>query len=662
MSDISKKLLEIGEIYATGYFEDIDRSYFYRTAKAMLRYREHCTLPPYNGGKLYPNSSSQLDRIAIEPRYSYVHTINPAMLNQKSEELCKYCTENMPFWRGVGNWHANGAIYGGAFNHTTVNYPRVLREGLDSYRERVMKIEDTDMREGCLLVLDSINIYRERCLKVLREVKADENLIKALSKVPFRKAETLYEALVGWNFIYYVDFGDNIGVFDKELDYWHNGEDVTDILREFYRNIDANNGWSLRVGPEIYPITYQILKASKGIRRPSVELCIDDTTPQDIWDLSVELIKSGNTNPSFYNYPLYQKALKKRFPMIPESDIERFCGGGCTETMLSGISRVGSIDGNLNTAYVFCNYMNENLAKKETFEEFYSGAMDNLLEYADELYADVNECYKHMSEKMPNPVRTLLVDDCIDKGKDYNADGARWSWSIVNFSGTINVIESLLAIRDIVYEKKEMGAEEFLELLNSEDELFYKRLKKCPHYGVNDEKADSLAKDFFAKIFGSNKGKKLHFGEGFLTSSIQFTTYVYRGKGVGPTPDGRKNGEPLCDSLSPIFGNDKKAVTSMLGSVAKLDLPLALGTPVVNLRLAKKYADSMIKPMIKGYFENGGMMLQINCVSKEEMEDAMVNPDKHRDLMVRMGGYTEYFVNLSKEEQATLLTRTEHGE
>ena len=70
----------------------------------------------------------------------------------------------------------------------------------------------------------------------------------------------------------------------------------------------------------------------------------------------------------------------------------------------------------------------------------------------------------------------------------------------------------------------------------------------------------------------------------------------------------------------------------------------------------------MIKPMIKGYFENGGMMLQINCVSKEEMEDAMVNPDKHRDLMVRMGGYTEYFVNLSKEEQATLLTRTEHGE
>jgi hypothetical protein len=204
--------------------------------------------------------------------------------------------------------------------------------------------------------------------------------------------------------------------------------------------------------------------------------------------------------------------------------------------------------------------------------------------------------------------------------------------------------------------------EEFLELLNSEDELFYKRLKKCPHYGVNDEKADSLAKDFFAKIFGSNKDKKLHFGEGFLTSSIQFTTYVYRGKGVGPTPDGRKNGEPLCDSLSPIFGNDKKAVTSMLGSVAKLDLPLALGTPVVNLRLAKKYADSMIKPMIKGYFENGGMMLQINCVSKEEMEDAMVNPDKHRDLMVRMGGYTEYFVNLSKEEQETLLTRTEHGE
>ena len=272
----------------------------------------------------------------------------------------------------------------------------------------------------------------------------------------------------------------------------------------------------------------------------------------------------------------------------------------------------------------------------------------------------INDCYKYRAEYIPHPVRTVLVDDCIDNETDFNAGGARWNWSVVNFAGTINVIESLLAIRDIVYEKREYDSAEFLRLLNDEDELFYKRLRKCPHYGVNDEYADSLANDFFRRTFTSADDKKTYFGDGFLPSSIQFTTYVLRGRAVDATPDGRRKYEPLCDSLAPIFGNDTKSVISMLGSVSNLDLKCALGTPVVNLRLGKKYAEELVKPAILGFFENGGMMLQINCVSKEEMEDAMVNPDKHRDLLVRTGGYTEYFVNLTPEHQRTIIARTEH--
>ena len=98
----------------------------------------------------------------------------------------------------------------------------------------------------------------------------------------------------------------------------------------------------------------------------------------------------------------------------------------------------------------------------------------------------------------------------------------------------------------------------------------------------------------------------------------------------------------------------------MLGSVSNLDLKYALGTPVVNLRLSKKYADEFLKPMILGFFENGGMMFQINCVSREELEDAVINPDKHRDLLVRTGGFSEYFVNLSPTHQRTIIERTEH--
>jgi len=659
MNSIAKRLFEIDEPYAAGYFEDTDRSYFYRMAKAMLRYREVCTLPEYNGEYLYPNGVYNLDKYAVIPQFSYGHTVNYSKLSQKDEEVGAYCKENMPQWHMVRE-EGTEAIFGGLYTHTNANYVRILKEGFDSYRERILKAKDKDFREGCLEVLNSIEIYRRRCVEYLKSVDARPELIAALEKVPFKPADTIYEALVGWNFIYYVDLCDNVGSMDEELNYWHKGEDIIEVLRNYYRNVDANDGWSLRVGPTIYPITYQIIKASKGIRRPSIELCIDETIPEDIWKLSTDLIKAGNTNPVFYNYPLYQSEMHKRFPKIPQCDLDKFTGCGCTETMLSGISRVGSVDGGVNLALVFCEYMNEQLINKATFEEFYEGACERLLEYINRMYDKVNENYKYRAEFFPHPVRTVLVDDCIDNETDFNAGGARWNWSVVNLAGTINVIESLLAIRDIVYEKKEYGAAEFLELLNNEDELFYKRLRKCPHYGINESKADSLANDFFRRMFTSGDGKETYFGDGFLTSSVQFTTYVRRGMDVCATPDGRKSHEPLCDSLSPIFGNDTKSLTSMLGSVSNLDLKYALGTPVVNLRLSKKYADELLKPMILGFFENGGMMLQINCVSREELEDAVINPDKHRDLLVRTGGFSEYFVNLSPTHQRTIIERTEH--
>lgn len=662
MENISKRLLEAGEFYASGYTEDCDRSRFYRTAKAMLRYREHCSLPKYNGELLYPNGKCIIDKMFVYPEYAFTHHFDYESYDEYDRELAEYCQNNIPMWHTVREEPQNGPIYGGVYTHASVNYFRIMNEGLDSYRERILKCEDKDFREGCLLVLEGIEIYRRRCIEYLRSVSADEKLIASLEKIPFKKADTLYEALIGWNFIYYIDLCDNIGSFDRELDHWYNGEDVVDVLRNFYRNVDANDGWSLRVGPEIYPITYQILEASRGIRRPSVELCIDGDVPEDIRLLSSDLIKSGSSNPCFYNYPIYQKALHERFPNIPQCDLDKFAGGGCTETMLTGISRVGSIDGSVNTAYVFCEYMNECLAEKDTFEDFYEGLIERITKYANMLFESINDSYKYASEYMPNPVRTVLIDDCIDNGKDYNAGGARWNWSTVNFSGTVNVIESLLAIREIIYEKKEMTAKEFLERLNAEEEFFYKRLKKCLHYGVNDKCADSLATDFLKRVYSTTDGKKSYFGDGFVSSSIQFITYVRRGENVGPTPDGRKKGEPLCDSLAPIFGNDTKSVTSTLGSVSSLDLKLALGTPVVNLRLSKKYSDEMLFPLIRGFFENGGMMLQINCISREELEDAMVNPDKHRNLLVRTGGYTEYFVNLSPKEQRTIIARTEYDE
>lgn len=660
MSSIADRLFDIGEPFAAGFFEDPDKSNFFRFAKATRRYREVCRLPEYNGELVYPNGKRSIDDFTVMPHFAHTFDIYEKELYEKAPELAETVILGMPR-RFTPSMDEGRLVMGGLYTHANPNYERILAEGLASYKERVLKCRDKDFRAGCLEVIASIEIYLERVINYLSEVGARKELIDALRVVPMYPARNLYDALVEWNFLYYIDFCDNVGEMDRVLDKYYGGEDAVEVIRQFFRNVDANDGWSLRIGPRIYPISKQIMRASGGIRRPSVELCIDGSIPDDVWELAAELVSAGSCNPVFYNYPLYQKLLHERFPSIPREDLERFCGCGCSETMLSGISRSGSTDAAFNLIYLFSKYMREHLATAGSFEDFYNGYLDTALELIDEMYDIVNAGYKERAVTRPQPVRTLLIDDCIDRETDFNSGGARWNWALVNFAGSINVVESMLSIRELVFERGLYSPSEFIPLLDAEDEMLYRRIKKCPHYGVGDARADALAADLIGKIFSSADGKKSYFGEGFITSSIQFTTYVPKGKFVPATPDGRRAGEPICDSLAPIMGNDTKSVTTTLASIAALPLHLALGTPIVNLRLSKKYAEKMLRPLVLGFFENGGMQLQISCISREDMIEAIENPDRHRDLLVRVGGYSEYFVNLKPEAQASILKRTEYG-
>ena len=146
----------------------------------------------------------------------------------------------------------------------------------------------------------------------------------------------------------------------------------------------------------------------------------------------------------------------------------------------------------------------------------------------------------------------------------------------------------------------------------------------------------------------------------FYPVSNQFITYADAGKKIPATPDGRKAGAPLCDSLGAIHGNDNKGPTALLNSVSKLPLYRIIGTPVTNIRISKEHLAAVLKPLVKGFFEEGGMQLQVSCLSREEILDAMAHPENHRSLIVRVGGYSEYFTRLSPELQQTILARTEH--
>ena len=160
------------------------------------------------------------------------------------------------------------------------------------------------------------------------------------------------------------------------------------------------------------------------------------------------------------------------------------------------------------------------------------------------------------------------------------------------------------------------------------------------------------------RIFSMTETGELVFGEGFLSASIQFMSQVDAGKHIGATPDGRSAGAPLCDSLAAIFGKDTDGPTALLNSITSLDLKRALGVPVVNLNITQNFNEDILKALILGYMKQGGIQLQITYASKEELLDAYEHPEHHGNLIVRVGGYSEYFNRLSDDLKRMVINRT----
>jgi len=651
---MQKRFENLNEFYAAGLYEEPTASLFVRFSRGIRRYLEHREMPVYNGEQLYPCGSFS-SGLCVDYNYSYTVNFSWSRLKQKDEIAAKMLKEDFSASRSF--LPSEHTIGGAMYTHSFANFRRIIREGLDSYQERVEKMTETDMRSGLLDVLEGIRCFHKRTLKLLKESGAAKSqLYKALEKVPFKPADTLYEAIVCWNFIYYMDGCDDIGHLDADLIDFYRGEDMTDVFRRLFLNVDANDGWSGALGPNYNPLTLQCLRACKGIRRPSLELRVTPDMPQEIWDAAIESIKSGGGSPSLYNEDAYQTVLGNLFPHIPKEDRMRFCGGGCTETMLTGISNVGSLDAGINIALIFERVMREELPYVADFDTFYQVFIRKCRQEIEKILDIISESQKMRAQYWPQPMRTLLIDDCIEKEKDFNNGGARYAWSVVNLAGLINVIDSMLVIRKVVFDDRKMCGAEMLECIDNGETFF--NFTDIPRHGTDSDESNAMALMLTDDICKAFDGKTPYLGGRFLPASIQFTTYVDAGKAVGATPDGRRAGDPLCDSIGAIHGNDKSGVTALLNSAASLCQQKLAGTPVLNIKLDAKQTSKSLKALANGYFKNGGMQMQITCVNKDELLDAQKHPEKYPNLIVRIGGYSEYFARLSPQLQQTVINRT----
>ena len=653
---IRDEFLALGEYAAAGLYEEPDRSLFYRKALALRRFYETCNLAVYRGEKLYPSGVTD-PQMGVIPNYLNGLTFGASKLKDNAPHLTE--TLQKEFCQYHSFVPPEHSVAGNMYTHAMPHYERILREGLLSYIPRIEKIADADMREGLLHLVEGLRCYVARCVAYLKSVDADKTLIAALGKVPLSPAETAYEAIVGWNFVMYLDRCDNIGCLAKGLlPYWR-GEDLTPLLENLYDNLDKNDGYSMSLDSECPELTVQCLIAARGKRRPMIELFVDETTPESVWQAAFETMKSGGGQPAFYNADALLGGLKKRFPTIRDEDLDRFCGGGCTESMIAGLSGVGSLDAGINLLLILESAIYSYLPLSENFEAFYEHFIREVEEVAETVKQAINHSRADRAKYNPLPMRTLLIDDCIDRGTEYNNGGARYNWSIINFGGLINVIDSLLAIKTLVYDKKKYTAEQLTAFLKNNDQDFLREaIGLSEGFGKDIPEVNAFAHKVSERIFSMTETGDLLFGEGFLSASIQFMGQVGAGKRVGATPDGRAAQAPLADSLAAIFGKDTRGPTALLNSVAALALDRAMGVPVVNFNITQKFNDNVLRALILGYMKQGGIQLQITYASKEDLMDAYEHPERHGNLIVRVGGYSEYFSRLSDDLKRMIIART----
>ena len=706
-------LSQLGEFLAAGYCEMPDASPMARWSRAVRRRFEHRTFEDYDGGLFYPCGSppamEQGNRI-VQPSYSFTWIYSRSALDAALERatpdvrdtLVALGDEIEALQARLSVWTSPHTVGGHGYTHSIPNYGRVIREGLDSYERRIQagldaarergEADKTDFFSALLDVLTGIRTWHRRVLSYLEkwvpsteaEALRHDRLLSALRQVPFCPARTFYEAIVAYNWVFYMDDCDNPGRLDRELAlyYAHDLEqglirrsEAWALLRAFTDNVCANGGYSAAIGgstadgePAYNDLTVLCLEAVHQRYRPSYELGVREDMPDEVWDAALDAIGTGCGQPALYNEQGYLDGLRAAGLGIRPEDLLWWNGGGCTETMIHGCSNVGSLDAGIHLPLILEDTLRDWLARVSIFEELVERFKEDVSDAVREITSGISRMQQAKGELRPQPMRSLLVDDCIERGIEFNAGGARYNWSVVNVAGLTNVVDSLAAVREVVFDRTEKSGGELLEVLERNfegDEAFRQRLAQCPRFGNDQPAVDDLAADLAGFVFGEFGRYTPFRGGRFLPSCIMFTTYAEQGSKVGATPDGRLAGEPLADSIGPIAGRDRRGPTAMLKSVASLPLDLAIGTPVLNVRFSKSLFQSVagrqgVRDLIESYFGLGGMQIQVTVVDRAILEDAIVHPERHGDLIIRVGGFSAYFTSLSWDLQRTVLERVEH--
>jgi pyruvate formate-lyase/glycerol dehydratase family glycyl radical enzyme len=430
-------------------------------------------------------------------------------------------------------------------------------------------------------------------------------------------------------------------------------------------------------------VSYIILEAIDELHllQPGSNVQISHKTPNRFLKSACRVIRNGYGYPSVFNAD--EVVMEQvRAGKTLEDAREGGCSG-CIETGAFG-KEAYILTGYLNLPKILelvLNNGNDPISGEavglqtgdpltfQSFDMLYE-AFVRQLNYMVNLKIKVNNYIERMYARYaPAPFLSVVIADCIAKGKDYYNGGPRYNTNYIQCCGIGTVTDSLSAIKTHVFDHTTFGMQDLLTALHGnfegQEALRLRLLNKTPFYGNDDDEADGIMQRVYADLFAAIDGKPNTKGTSYHFNMLSTTCHVYFGKMLGASANGRLAGMPISDGTSPSHGADRNGPTAVIKSLAKMDQVKSGGT-LLNQRflpdvLQDEGGIEKFCHLIRTYFNLNGHHIQFNIVDSETLRRAQRKPDEYRDLLVRVAGYSDYFVDLDSDHQEEIIARTEHS-
>lgn len=624
-------------------------------------------------------------------------------LNEKEKTDWKNIYHDAELARGTGK---------GTATHMSIDYDLLMREGTSGIRAKIdgylAKCDDEYTRDfylACRACLEAVERFSERYAKgaeMLAKTAVGERrdelfkIAEICRRVPKYPAESFWEALQSAHFVtvclscnpmrFHSIEQLQLGRLDRWLYPFYKADKEKGILDDAtaqllidcigtITNHRVARGFSsgYMVGGRnadgsvvANELTYMGIQAIDDIHLlyPAVGYAHTTDHPSDLLLLACEVLSHGRSHPAIFGDDIIAEGLE--YYGIPKSDTRDYIHSTCVEITPIGASNAWVASPYHNLAQILLDVIKNDYG---SYEALYDGFCSALAVWIKEDAEFLGEVRRMRKETGMDPLLSCFVNDCLARGLDIDHGGARYNWIMPSFVGMANVVDSLFVMKKLIFEEKSLTFDELRAAL-ADNFIGHEELHKIitshvAKYGNDNDEVDSLFVDISSFIVEECKKHTAPFSNGKIIPSVFcFIRHETMGRETGATPDGRVAGFPLGDGSGPCQGREMCGPTASVLSSTKWSHKEFIGGVAVNMKFTKKAftSDSChnIAALINTFIERGGFEMQINVVDRETLLAAQANPDAYRDLVVRIGGYSDYFCKLSPQMQAEVLLRTSH--